>query len=49
MKFRSRRGLNCDEASDSATTVTEKVTPATVIMEPATVGSRIRAPSRSPG
>jgi len=45
MKFRKRRGPNCEEARVSATTVIEKVTPATVITDPAMVDKRDLAPS----
>ena len=48
MKLPSTRGPNCDDASESATTSTENVTPATVIMEPAMVESTPRAPSGPP-
>ena len=48
MKLRSRRGPNCDDASDSATRVIEKTTPAMVIIEPAIVLSTRLAPSAPP-
>ena len=48
MKLRSSRGPNCDEASDRATRVREKTTPAMVIIEPATVPSTALAPSAPP-
>jgi len=45
MKFDSTSGPYCCEVSDSTTIVSEKTTPATVIMELATVDSTARAPS----
>ena len=47
-KVRRRRGPNCEEASVSDTIVTEKTTPATVMVEPAIVASTVRAPSGPP-
>ena len=48
MKLRSRRGPNCEEASVSATRVSEKTTPAMVIMDPAMVPRMVSAPSAPP-
>jgi len=45
MKLRSRRGPNCEVASCRVTTVSEKVRPVTVIIEPAIVARMVRAPS----
>jgi hypothetical protein len=45
MKFRSRRGPNCEDARLRATMVMEKVTPVTVIMDAAMVDKIDRAPS----
>ena len=48
MKLRSIRGPNCEEASESATRVIEKTTPAMVTIEPAMVDITWLAPSLSP-
>ena len=48
MKLRSRRGPNCDEASDIATSVIENTVPAMAIIDPATVPSSRLAPSAPP-
>ncbi len=48
MKLRRSRGLNCWDARVNATTVTENTVPVTVIIDPATVESRARAPSGPP-
>jgi hypothetical protein len=47
MKLRSTREVYCVEASDKETMTTEKTTPATVIIEPATAESIAREPSAS--
>ncbi len=48
MKLRSRRGPSWDEASDRATNVIEKTTPAMVIIDPAMIPSTALAPSAPP-
>jgi hypothetical protein len=46
--LRSRRGPSCDEASERATKVIEKTTPAIVIIDPAMAPSKELAPSAPP-
>ena len=48
MKLRRSRGPNCEEASVRAIKVSEKTTPAMVIIEPATVLRMAVAPSALP-
>ncbi len=48
MKFCSRRGPSCDDASESAAMVMEKTIPAVLMTEPATTWSTARAPSEPP-
>jgi len=49
MKLRRSRGPNWTEARVIATIMIEKTTPATVIIDAATVDSSVRAPSAPPG
>jgi hypothetical protein len=48
VKFRSTRGPKCDEVCASAVIVSENTIETTVITEPATTDSTLRAPSALP-
>ena len=48
MKLRRSRGPNCEDASERATKVSEKTTPAMVIIDPAMVCKTALAPSAPP-